>query len=194
MVSSRGGCESLLLVLLGLAPAPVCWRIERERGKRQPGRPPQPSHSRGSHPAHRPRTARPGAETSPGLLAAREEVGAAADTEHPGTRHHDHRHRGCRRRRTGNHGESTGTGGGPRQRQHTESRQAPDRHIGYGSPRGSGDVKVVFQAAGSALLIYLVCRHRLRQRTGLPRSTETNRRLGPHLPRPALPCISGFAL
>jgi hypothetical protein len=37
-------------VLLGLAPAPVCWRIERERGKRQPGRPPQPSHSRGSHP------------------------------------------------------------------------------------------------------------------------------------------------
>src|ERR1017187_4739823 len=41
-----------------VAPAPVCWRIERERGKRQPGRPPQPSHSLGSHPAHRPRTAR----------------------------------------------------------------------------------------------------------------------------------------
>ena len=34
------------------APAPVCWRIERERGKRQPGRPPQPSHA-----GSRPRTA-----------------------------------------------------------------------------------------------------------------------------------------
>jgi hypothetical protein len=42
----------------------------------------------GSHPAHRPRrTARPGAETSPGRLAAPEEVGEpAVDTKHPETR------------------------------------------------------------------------------------------------------------
>ena len=41
----------------------------------------------GSQPAHRPRTARPEAETSPGRLAAPEEVGEpAVDTKHPETR------------------------------------------------------------------------------------------------------------
>ena len=66
-------------MLPGLAPCPVCWRIERERGKRQPGGAPQPGHSRGSQPAHGPRrTARPGAETSPGLLAAPEQAGDPA--------------------------------------------------------------------------------------------------------------------
>jgi hypothetical protein len=55
----------------------------------------------GSQPAHRPRTARPEAETSPGRLAAPEEVGEpAVDTKHPGSRHHDHRRHGCQGRRT----------------------------------------------------------------------------------------------
>ena len=50
------------------------------------------------------RTARPGAGTSPGPLAAREKAGdptdAATDTEHPGTGHHDRRHHGSQGRRT----------------------------------------------------------------------------------------------
>jgi hypothetical protein len=81
------------------APAPVRWRIEL--GKQQPGGPPQPGHSRGQPPAHGPGGRRgPAQKTSPGLPAAPEEVGAAADTEHRGSRHHDHRRQGCQGRRT----------------------------------------------------------------------------------------------
>ena len=49
---------------------------------------------------------------------------------------------------------------------------------GCGSPPDSRDVRVVFEAAGPALLTYLECHHHLRQWIGLPTSTVKNRSLG----------------
>ena len=63
------------------APASVCWKNCKWWCSATP---------RGAASRARPRrTVRPGAETSPDLPAAQEEVGAAADTEHRGTGHQD---------------------------------------------------------------------------------------------------------
>ena len=51
---SGGGCGRLVAGVAGAGPAPVCWRIEGQRGRRQPGGAPQPSHSRGPPPVHGP--------------------------------------------------------------------------------------------------------------------------------------------
>ena len=140
-----GGCGRLGAGVAGAGPAPVCSRLEG--GARETaggGAPPRHGHATGgSQPAHGPRrTARPGAETSPGLLAAPEQVGdpaaggesarrncAAGGTWRtaPATRTPPPRPRPPRQlgATDGNHGQSTGTGGGLRQRQHTESGQSP---------------------------------------------------------------------
>jgi hypothetical protein len=85
-----GGCSCVLENLAG------------ERGKEQPvahHSQPQPGH-RGSHQRTAQEDGEARAEASLALLAAPEEVGAAADTEPRGSRHHDHRRQGCQGRRT----------------------------------------------------------------------------------------------
>jgi len=65
------------------------------------GAPPRHSQATGgSQPVHGQEDGEARAEASLALLAAPEEVGAAADTEHRGSRHHDHRRQGCQGRRT----------------------------------------------------------------------------------------------
>ena len=123
-----GVSGELLPVLPGLAPAPVCWRIERERGKQPPGGPPQPGHSRGSHQ----RTAQKEGEARRRKLPPvsrqrgkkQESPPPTSSTPAPDTRTTAAM---AAKGDGGQHGESTGTGGGPRQRQRTDSGQAPDR-------------------------------------------------------------------
>src|ERR1035441_3935422 len=108
------GCGRLVAVVAGVAGVAgrlllvlYAGEVEGERGKQQGA---VLRHSTqatgGSQPAHRPRTARPGAETSPGLLAAREEAGEpaaggeSARRTRAGSRDRHHRRHGCRRRRT----------------------------------------------------------------------------------------------
>ena len=92
---SGGGCESLLPVLPGGCSYSECWRVERERGKQQPGGSPQPRHGGSQSPPTA--QGREAERRCNVLLVAPQEVrDAAADTEQPGTGHQDHRQEGCR--------------------------------------------------------------------------------------------------
>src|ERR1017187_6097269 len=117
-------CWSLLPVLLGLAATSVCWRIERERGKRQRGGAQQPRHSQATGGSH-PRTAQERRRGSAQKLLW--PPGRAGTSRRPrrwrrkrptklrgrryvahGTSHQDPAKRAAGET-DGNHGESTGT-------------------------------------------------------------------------------------
>src|ERR1035438_8943221 len=137
--------ERLSPVLPGLAAIPVCWKIERERRKGQPGRGPQPSRR------WQPTGAQP----------QDDEAGSAAACCWP--RRKPRRHR--QKRPANTHGEpgpappptaafgrrtaTTERTAAPANRRNASARRAGrprTGNTGNGSPRDSRNVKVVFEA------------------------------------------------
>jgi hypothetical protein len=107
----------------------MCWRIERERRKQQPGGCSTAKPRRGSqraHAQHRPAERRCDVllatqETPPPPAKAPSELGRA------GPWHRRHRRHGCRGQRWATHGKPHRHRWRPRQCQRTGSRQAPDQ-------------------------------------------------------------------